>query len=84
MRHSAFSRLNSVHWGDQGAAEVSGWVPFGSPGCNGKAEHGANGASHAGRGLMPPALLDLSQRVKDFRCFDLGDRPLAKLLVGKV
>jgi hypothetical protein len=49
--------------------------PFGSPCCSGKAEHGPDCAWHAGRRLVSPALLDLSQRVEDIWRLDLSDRP---------
>jgi hypothetical protein len=71
-------------WSDQGAAEIARRIRLGSSRRDGKAKHSAHGAAQAGRSLMLPALLDLSQRVKDFRGFELSNRPLAQLLVGKI
>jgi hypothetical protein len=70
--------------GDQRAAQVCGWIPFGATRCNRKAEYGTNSAASASRCFVPPALLDLPQRIKDLRRLDVRDRPLAELRVGEI
>ncbi len=71
-------------WSDQRAAKIARRIPFGSSRGDGKTKHGSRGTAQAGRSLMVPALLDLSQRVEDFRGFEFGNRTLAQLLVGKI
>jgi hypothetical protein len=71
-------------WSDQGAAEIACRIPLGSSRGDGKTKDGSQGTAQAGRSLMLPALLDLSQRVKDFRGLELSNRPFAKLLVCEV
>jgi len=70
--------------GDQRAAQVCGRIPFSATRCNGEAEYGTNSATRASGCFVSPALLDLSQRIKDFWRLDFRDRPLAEFLVGEI
>ena len=70
--------------GDQRAAQVCGWIPFSATRCNGETEYGTNRTTRASGCFVPPALLDLPQRIKDFRRLDFRDRPLAEFLVGEI
>src|ERR1700684_464754 len=71
-------------WGDQRAAQICGWSPVRATRCNGEAEYGPSSTTRASGCVVPPALLDLPQRIKDFRRLDFRDRSLAEFLVGEI
>jgi hypothetical protein len=74
----------SDSWRYQRTAEVGGWIPFSPPCRNSKPEYSTNSAANAGRGFVPPTLLNLPQCVQDFRRLNFRDRPLAELLIGEI
>src|SRR5882762_9233622 len=85
---TAFGSTIVARWVTVGVIRAPRSSPVGSrsarPVAMAKTKDGSHGTAQAGRSLMLPALLDFSQRVKDFRSLELSNWPLAQLLVGKI